>query len=114
MGESKLLDKTSKQVMNFLRFCPDHTHFYADELPDDLPPLEEFFAAVRYLARKDFAEIVCDQRGRHVGVRLTHEGIHYREFAGINALRYVLDNWISFVSLLVALAALVISCLRVN
>ena len=109
-----MLDKTSKQVMDFLRSCPDHTHFYADGHPDNLPNPEEFFAAVRYLVRKDFAEIVCDQRGRHVGVRLTQEGIHYREFAGINALRYVLDNWISFVSLLVALAALVISCLRVN
>lgn len=104
-----VLDKTSKLVISVLKTLPDATYCYTDDYPDGFPKQDKFFAAVRYLVRKDLAEIVHDQHGRHIGVRLTHEAIHYKEFFCISALRYVMDNWISFVSLLVSLFALVVS-----
>lgn len=104
-----ILDKTSKLVISVLKTLPDATYYYIDNYPDGLPQQEKFFAAIRYLVRKDLAEIVHNQRGQHIGVRLTHEAIHYKEFFWISALRYVMDNWISFVSLLISLFALVVS-----
>ena len=107
-----MLDKTSKVVIAALKALPDATYIYVDDYPKEFPPKEEFFSTIRYLIKKGLAEIVLDQRGRHIGVRLTHEAIHYKEFWKLDVLRYVLDNWISFVSLLVALAALVISVIH--
>lgn len=107
-----MLDKTSKVVIAALKTLPDATYIHVDAYPKEFPPEEEFFSAVRYLVKKELAEIILDQRGRHIGVRLTHEAIHYKEFWKLDVLRYVLDNWISFVSLLTALAALVISVIH--
>lgn len=109
-----MLDKTSKTVIAALKSRPDATYSYLDDYPQEFPTKEEFFSTVRYLVKKDLAEIIHDQRGSHIGVRLTHEAIHYNEFWKLNILRYVLDNWISFISLLVALTALVISVIHTD
>lgn len=109
-----MLDKTSKAVIAALKGCSDATYSYSDDFPKEFPSEEEFFSTVRYLIKKDLAEIILDQRGHHIGVRLTHEAIHYKEFWKLNVLRYVLDNWISFVSLLVALSALVVSVIQIG
>lgn len=104
-----MLDKTSKTVIRELKALPDATYRYADDYPQEFPSEEEFFSTVRYLVKKNLAEIIYDQRGHHIGIRLTHEAIHYKEFWKIEVVRYLLDNWISFVSLLIALTALLVS-----
>lgn len=104
-----MLDKSSKLVISALKELPDATYHYMDSYPDNFPPQEEFFSTIRYLVRKELAEVIRDQRGRHIGVRLTHEALHYKEFMWIEVIRYLLDNWIAFISLLIALVALILS-----
>lgn len=105
-----MLDKTSKKVIEFLQSQYDAQFLYTDDLPTGFMDESEFFAAVRYLEKKELVEIIKNQNGKHIGVCLSHEALHYKEFARADIVRYVLDNWIDFIALIASIIAVVVSC----
>lgn len=105
-----MLDRFSKRVITFLQDQADGMFLYSGDLPGYLMPESKFFAAIRYLHKKELIEIIKNQNGTHIGARLSHEALHYKEFLLANFLRYILDNWIEFVALIASITAIVISC----
>lgn len=104
-----MLDKTSKRFLKCLSNQSDHTIFYYDDWPDEISDLDEdvIFACIRYLSEKKLCEIcISANSGQHIGVRLSHEGLHYNEFRLIHVQEFLQKSIIVpvIVALLTALA----------
>lgn len=105
-----MLDKSSRKVIAFLQSQGDSRFMYYNDFPADLGDKSDVFATIRYLQKKELVEIIKDQHGNHIGVQLSHEARHYKEFTRVNFLRYILDHWIEFVALIVSIVSIVIAC----
>lgn len=78
-----MLDKTSKRIIDCLSKQPDQTIFYYNDWPDEISDIDEsvIFACVRYLIEHNLCErCTSAQTGQSIGVRLSHEGLHRKEF----------------------------------
>ena len=108
-----MLDKTSKAFLTFLDALPNDTFFYIGddaEYPDKFGEQDELFALIRHLEAEKYVEsVTSSSSGAHLGVRLSHKGIHRKEFARQELMKYLEEKWIDFFSLLVSLSALIIS-----
>lgn len=83
------MDKSCKTVLEHMhsKECPEN---YAFWLIDDAVKMEadacglsieEFQNTVNYLILNGYAEYVFSRNGNRSGVKLTHKGVHYKEFA---------------------------------
>ena len=103
-----MLDRMSHKVLTFLRSQPDCTWrnnrgYHNTEIPKD-----EFLRTCDYLESKGYVAI--DRvSGGVVSVSLTHYARHRRDFSWIAIKRYLLENWIAILALVIAAASLYIS-----
>lgn len=105
-----MLDRTSKRFISFLQSQEDAKFMYSSDFPECLGCKSDIFATIRYLQKRELVEIIKNKNGIHIGVQLSHEARHYKEFTRANFLRYVLDHWIEFVALVVSIIAVIIAC----
>lgn len=85
------MDKTSKNVLEIMNRYPKPEQ-YAFWLINDAVKLEakhcglsveEFSNVINTLISEGWAEYVFTNGGRRSGVKLTHKGVHYKEFLRI-------------------------------
>ena len=82
------MDKTCKKLLKYAHSdgAPEQFAFWIFEDAMSLYakecklPIEEMYNAVQYLISEGWAEYVDTQSGNHSGVKLTHKGVHYKEF----------------------------------
>lgn len=88
------MDKTSKRIIDCLSKSPSYTIFYYNDWPDEISDIDEdeIFAAIRYLIGKGLCERCTNQNGQSIGVCLSHEGIHYKEFAKIHRREFICNS----------------------
>lgn len=69
-------------------------------------PVEEFANALNQLVAEGWAEYVFTRNGNRSGVKLTHKGVHYKEYmASERAKAILLPAVVSFITTLATLAA---------
>lgn len=105
-----MLDKTSKRMIEFLSAQTDASFLYGNKFPKELGTESDAYATIRYLQKLGYVEIIRDRFEDSIGVRLSHEGRHYKEFTRASIIRYVLEHWIEFVAVVVSIIALVVAC----
>ena len=74
-------------------------------------PVEEFSNALNQLIAEGWAEYVFTRNGNRSGVKLTHNGVHYKEYLRREMVRYLADKWVDILALVVAAAAFIQSCI---
>lgn len=105
-----MLDKTSLAFLDFLEQQPDGKFFYENDPPEHLPQKGRLLALVNYLEARDFVETIRKPPSNYsAGVQLTHKGYCRKEFRKHETRLYWKDKWIDCVSLLVSIAAIIIS-----
>lgn len=108
-----MLDKSCKEFLNYLDTLPRDELMYGgdNDFMAHFKQPSEFYAMIRYLESCGYIEIIKTQRGAHLGVRLSHIGLHRREFGRQEILKYLADKWVDILALVVSLIALLISIL---
>lgn len=101
-----MIDKTSKQVLQYLLNSPDYT-FHANTGYPDFIPVDEFLSSIAYLESEGYLTTVRVSRGALVSATLTHIGKHQKEFNAIFLKRYLLDKWIDILALIISIFAFV-------
>lgn len=92
------MDKSCKTVLEHMhsKGCPAN---YAFWLIDDAVKMEadacglsieEFQNTANYLILNGYAEYVFSRNGNRSGVKLTHKGVHYKEFARAERIKLIL------------------------
>lgn len=128
----KLLDKTSKKILNYLISQGKGTDFICafnsawaglsnttiEALAKNLKiPTEDVRAAVRYLKEEGDLEYQYSSspRGekRACGFHLSHQGLHYKYFRNQKIKKYIAEKWIDFFALLLSVCALVVSIISI-
>lgn len=106
-----MLDKSSKALLEFMNGIPSKTIDYISDFqwPPSVGDEDEFLALVRFLEEKGYLESIKTQMGHSVGTRLSHKGLHWKEFRRQEILLYFEDKWIDFFALLVSIAAIILS-----
>lgn len=104
-----MLDKTSKQFLAYLESQPQHQMSWSGKLPETFGNSDELRAMVRYLNQLGYTESITTQYGTPIAVQLSHKGLKRREFHRQEVIAYLEEKWIDFLSLLVSLAALILS-----
>lgn len=102
-----MIDKKSKDLINFLSKCPEHQFLYCYDYPDNFGEPDEFFATVRYLEGMGMVEIITNQQGNHIGVRLSHIAMNQKEFKRLSAIEYLKNNWIAILALIISIIAFI-------
>ena len=72
------MDAYSEKILTALRSCDDYELFYEDA-EKQFPDTADFFNAVRYLKSHGLIRYIKNQDGFHLGIHLTHYGIHKKE-----------------------------------
>lgn len=101
-----MLDKTSKQVIQFLLNCPDDTFFIYNSFPE-FTSKKNFLAAIDYLESTNYVTTKRTAEGSLISATLTHTGIHSNEFNSIALKRYLLDKWVDIIALIISILAFV-------
>ena len=113
------MDKTCKRVLEHMHHDgkPEQYNmlFFDDyiKLEAELCGLtiEDFSNAVSHLINEGFVEHIRSRSGRITGIKLTHKGVHYKEFTRQKIREYIVDKWIDIIALVVAVAAFIQSCI---
>jgi len=75
------MDKTSEKIINLLMHSPNNTLMYLDEPYKELGISDdEFFRCVRHLENINLVDFISNQNGKHLGIQLTHQAVHAKEF----------------------------------
>lgn len=101
-----MLDKTSKQILEYLYNYSDYT-FHANHGYPEQFTQADFLAAIDFLEENGY---VSTTRGRYrslISATLTHKGRHQKEFNSIALKRYLLDKWIDLLALIISVLAFV-------
>ena len=102
-----MLDAKSRKLVRFLRNCGGSVCFADDpELPDgvyDETDDAAFWTMIEYLEEQGV--LVWDDN--RVTLRLSHVARHPITFGWFSVLRYLRDNWIAILALIVSIVALV-------
>lgn len=106
-----MLDKTSKCFLNYLEKQPQQRIMYYEdpEYPDEIGDKNKFFAVIRYLEGLGYLEFIKNQHGTHMGVCLSHTGIHRKEYSWIAVKEYLLNKWIEIIALVIAVPAFIMA-----
>lgn len=108
-----MLDKTSKKFLKYLSQQPDYSvEYYDDAFPPQWIDEESAYALIRHLNQSGYVEIIKTTSDISMGVRLSHQGLHHKEFSIHRFLCYAADKWIDLLALLVATVALILSILK--
>ncbi len=112
------MDKTSKKVLEHIRNRDNpekYTLWFLDncvieeaercEITSD-----EFLNAIKHLIDEGLIEHI-PSKGNLSGIKLTHKGVHYKEFSRQKIIEYIADKWIDIIALVVAVAAFIQSCI---
>ena len=70
-------------------------------------PVEEFANAVNQLIAEGWAEYVFSAKGNRSGVKLTHKGVHYKEYMASERIKAILLNFA--LPLLVSVAGTIVT-----
>lgn len=75
------MDRTSKKILKSLKSMDGYNYIWLDvSFPNEYFDNEnEFFNSVKYLCANGYADYISSD-GIHIGIHLTHEGIHKKEF----------------------------------
>lgn len=112
------MDKTSKKVLYHIRHR-DNPEKYMLWFLDNYVSREaescgvtpdEFLNAIKHLIDEGLVEYI-PSKGKLTGIKLTHKGVHYNEFARQKIREYIVDKWIDIIALVVAVAAFIQSCI---
>lgn len=121
------MDKFSKKILNYMVRTGKTTEFvwsFSDiaiyqckstiyEMSSNLHiPTENVRACIRHLSETGFVEYQTASNGkesRNVGFHLSHKGLHYKYFRRQEIKAYIAEKWIDFFSLLISVAAIIIS-----
>lgn len=109
------MDKTSKVLLKYLEKSPNHklTIYDVDNIVKELNlSSDEIQACANYLVEHEYLEYIYSTNDQIVGVRLAHIGLHNNEFKKISFFKYLKDNWISILALIVSILSLIISLCR--
>lgn len=111
------MDKSCKIVLDRMH-SEDNPESYAFWLINDAIKMEadacglsveEFHNTVNHLILNGYAEYVFSRNGNRSGVKLTHKGVHYKEFARAERIKLI---WIPlFVSIIAATITAIITSL---
>lgn len=121
------MDKLSKRILRYMVKTGKTTDFVWSfdqvliyqckssiyELSDRINiPTEDVRACIRYLNEIGYIEYQytrTSKEHRAVGFHLSHKGLHYKHFRKQEILAYIAEKWIDFLSMLLSLAAIIIS-----
>lgn len=103
-----MLDKTSKRIISYIRSFEDITWHYNRGYDLEGISFAEFIAALEYLESNGYVSGKKIPTG-WISATLTHKGLHAKEFNSIAVKRYLLDKWIDFLSMVIAIIAVIIS-----
>lgn len=102
-----MLDKTSKKLLKYLSNCPEKRIFYYNGLPEELGDEDTIYAAIRFLETKGYIEYLTANNDIHIGITLSHVGMHLGEFSRINFFEYIKDKWIEILALIISILAFI-------
>lgn len=113
------LDRLSKNLLVHLNNCTDCPSEAIYLFGEDVDKIAEDFetdsgsilAAVRYLEQQGYLLYGYGASEDPICFSLDHKGLHWREFRREETVRYLQEKWIDCLSLLVSLAALIISAI---
>lgn len=72
--------------------------------------VDEFNDIVKHLESLGYLEFVrYHGTDRHAGFKLTHKGLHHRNFQLQEIKKYISDKWIDFAALIASIIALILS-----
>lgn len=101
------MDKTSKKVLEFLKSKPNCEYKFNQGFQDILPP-DEFERCIQYMVQNDYVKPIYSN-GIIIGYGLTHQSVHKREFSWLSFKKYLKDNWIAILALIISIASIVLS-----
>lgn len=95
-----LLDKVCKKVLKQMHSDGPPERFAFWLIDDALKleadkcglPVEEFANAINQLIAEGWAEYVFSRNGNRSGVKLTHKGVHYKEYMAAAQAKIILLN----------------------
>ena len=97
-----MLDKISKQVLQYILNCPDETFSVNKCYPKHIPQ-HEFLSSVDFLEQEGYLTTRRVSNGILLSATLTHKGKHPKEFSSIALKRYLLDKWVDILALLISI-----------
>ena len=102
-----MLDKKSKELLNYLSTCKSNQHFYHDPFPKNLGKADDIFANIRYLKSIGYIEAVTGSNGSNLGIRLSHVATHRKEFSLMATIEYIKDKWVDIAALVISILAFI-------
>ncbi len=104
-----MLDRLSKKFLDFLDEQPDSEFSYLDdaEYPEEFGDTDKLLSLVQHLNSEGYVENITTHSGQIIGVRLSHLGLHRKEALGQKIKEYILEKWIDFLALIIAIIALI-------
>ena len=101
-----MIDKISKQVLQYLINCPDYTFSVSRGFPEHIPR-HEFLSSIDFLESIGYVTTRRVSGDSQVSASLTHKGKHPREFNSIALKRYLLDKWVDILALIISVVAFI-------
>ena len=101
-----MLDKISKQVLQYILNCPDETFSVNSGYPEHIPK-REFLSSVDFLEQEGYLTTKRVSNDILLSVSLTHKGRHPKEFNSIALKRYLLDKWVDILALIISILAFI-------
>ncbi len=100
------MDKTSKLIIEYIRQQPNYEYKY-NRGRQNIMPEDEFNRCISFMVQKGYVKPLLSN-GITIGYALSHELAHKREFNKIAFLKYLLDNWIAIVALILSIISLIL------
>lgn len=101
-----MLDKTSKQVLQYILNCPDCTFSVNKDFPDFLSR-DAMLTCIDYLEENGYVTTHRVSGSVLLSATLTHTGRHQKEFNSIALKRYLLDKWVDILALIISVLAFI-------
>lgn len=105
-GGDIMLDKISKQVLQYILNCPNCTFSTNHGFPEHIP-VHEMISAIDFLEKEGYLTTRRVPSGALISATLTHKGKHPKEFNAIGIKRYLLDKWVDILALVISILAFI-------
>ena len=117
------MDKMSKLFLKHFNSKPNPEEYVCwrcneDDLKEAIElniTIDEFYNIIKYLVNQGYFEYLYYSNSKKIaGFKLTHNGLHYKEFQYMKIKKYIASKWIDFLALIIAIAAFIQSCIALS